>query len=114
MALHVERVGDVAVLMPRGMLKGGKETDELENSMRKLIYGDQKKILLDLAHVTHMSSMAIGVLAAAHSSATKRQVRFAVCNVEQRIESILVLIKLANILDVRDTRDDGLQALSAP
>lgn len=112
MALHLERIGDVAVLMPRGMLKGGKETDELENALRKLIYGDETKILLDLAQVTHMSSMAIGVLASAHSSATKRQVRFAVCNVEKRIKSILVLIKLANILDVYETRKDALQALA--
>ena len=69
MALRVERVGEVAVLMPQGMLKGGKETDEVENALRKLIYDDHNKILLDLAGVSHMSSMAIGVLASAHSSA---------------------------------------------
>ena len=49
MGLHVERVGDVAVVMPEGMLKGGKETDELQNALRKLIYDRQKKIILDLA-----------------------------------------------------------------
>ena len=111
MALRVERVDDVAVLAPEGMLKGGKETDELENALRKLIYDGQKKILLDLRRVSHMTSMAIGVLAAAHSSATTREINFAVCNVEERIESVLILVKLANILTVHDTREDGLAAM---
>jgi len=113
MALNVERVGDVAVLMPRGMLKGGKETDEVENALRKLIYDDQQRILLDLAHVSHMSSMAIGVLASAHASAAKRKVHLAVCNAEQRIESVLVLVKLTNILNLYDTREAALEALQA-
>jgi len=113
MGLRVERVGDVAVLMPEGMLKGGKETDELENTLRKLIYDDQKWILLDLARVSHMSSMAIGVLASAYSSAKKREVEFAVCNIEERIQSVLVLVKLSNILTVYDTREDALQAMKA-
>lgn len=111
MGLRVERNGDVAVLVPEGMLKGGKETDELETALRKLIYDEQKKILLDLGRVTHMSSIAIGVLASAHSSAKKRNIDFAVCSIEERINSVLVLVKLANILTVYETRDDALAAM---
>jgi anti-anti-sigma regulatory factor len=58
MGLHIERVGDIAVVEPRGMLKGGKETDELENGLRKLINDQQAKIVLDLGKTTHMSSPA--------------------------------------------------------
>lgn len=112
MALHIERVGDVAVLMPQGMLKGGKETDEVENALRKLIYDKQRKILLDLQRTTFMASMAIGVLASLHTSATNRNLFFAVCNIERRIESVLVLIKLMNILNVFDTRQDAMDAMA--
>ena len=81
MGLHVERVADVAVLVPEGMLKGGHETDDLEVMLRKLIYDKQKKILLDLGKTNFMSSRAIGVLAAAHTSAVNRDLHLFVCNI---------------------------------
>jgi len=112
MGLHIERVGNVAVLVPEGMLKGGKETEELENALRKLVYDKHKKILLDLSKTSFMSSRAIGVLAATHTSAVNRNLHFCVCNIERRIESVLVLIKLMNMLNVYDTREDALQALA--
>lgn len=111
MALSVERVGDVAVVKPKGMLKGGKETDEVENTLRKLIYGDEKKVLLNLSNVTFMSSMAIGVLAQAHSSAIKRDVRFGVCGVNERDLSVLVLVKLRNILNLFDDCNEAARSL---
>ena len=112
MGLHIERAGDVAILMPEGMLKGGKETDELETALRKLIYDKHKKILLDLGKTNFMSSRAIGILAAAHMSSVTRELHFCVCNIERRIESVLVLIKLMNMLTVFDTRAEALQALA--
>ena len=112
MGLHVERVGDVALLATDGMLKGGRETDELENALRKLVNDHHKKILLDLAKTTFMSSAAIGLLASVHTSAVNRDLHLFVCNVERRIESVLVLVKLMNILNVYDTRDDALQAFA--
>ena len=36
MSLDVRTVGDVTVLTPKGMLLGGKETDELQAKIREL------------------------------------------------------------------------------
>ena len=113
MGLHVERVGDVAVVMPEGMLKGGKETDELQNVLRKLIYDRQKKILLDLAKTSHMTSIAIGVLAGVHASAANKGLHFCTCNIESRIHNVLLQIKILNILTVYPSRQDALKALAA-
>jgi anti-anti-sigma factor len=112
MSLHVERIGDVAVVVPKGMLRGGKETDELQNVLRKLTYDQQKKILLDLGETTHMTSIAIGVLAGVHASAASKNLYFWVCNIEKRIESILVQVKLLNMLTVFPTREEALAAFA--
>lgn len=112
MGLHVERIGDVALVMPSGMLRGGKETDELQNILRKLTYDRQGKILLDLAKTSHMTSLAIGVLAGVHASAANKKLHFCVCNIEERIENVLVQIKLLNILNVYDSREEALAALA--
>lgn len=110
MSVHIERSGDVAIVMPKGMLRGAKETEELETDLRKLLYDDQQKILLDLAKTTHMSSTAIGVLASAHIRARKRNLRLHVCNIERRIENVLAIVKLTRVLNCFDTRKQAMDA----
>src|SRR5213593_2281599 len=111
-AVLTEKVGDVVVVIPEGILKGDKETSQLENELRRLIQGGQKKVILDLRHTTHLNSIAIGVLAGIHISAANRGVNFCVCNVEKRIENLLVIVRLINVLNVYDSRDDALASLA--
>jgi len=112
MALRSEKVGDVALLVPEGMLKGDRETTDLENQLRKLIQAGQKKILLDLRNTTHLNSVAIGVLAGVHTSAVNRKAAFFVCNVERRIHDTLVILMLVNVLNLFDTREEALAAFT--
>ena len=114
MGLDVERLGDVVVVIPEGMLKGGKETEELRNALRKLVDDGEKKILLDLARTSYMSSMPFGVLASVHRSAVSSDVQFCLCSVNERIQkvwsSILNLVKPP--LELYETRAEALHALS--
>ena len=113
MAVLTEKIGDVVVVIPEGMLKGDTETDLLQYELLRQLNGGQKKILLDLRNTTHLSSMAIGILARIHTSAATREAHFHVCNVERRIESTLAIVRLVNVLNVHATRDDALKVLAA-
>jgi anti-anti-sigma factor len=112
MAIRTDKVGDVVIVMPDGMLKGDKETQQLEHELRRLLELPQPKILLDLRNTTHMNSIAIGVVAGIHTSASNRGASFCVCNVERRITNVLTILKLVNVLSVFDTREDALAALA--
>jgi anti-anti-sigma factor len=112
MALRTEKVGDVVVVLPEGRLWGDKETTQLESELRRLMQANQKKILLDLRHVSAMNSVAIGVLAGVHASAASRNLAFFVCNIERRIHNVLTILKLINVLHVYDTREEALEALA--
>lgn len=110
MGLHIERIGDVAVVEPHGMLRGGKETDELENDLRKLIHDQHPKIVLDLGKTTMLSSPAIGILASVHTSCVNRGLQLHVCNIEKRIEHTLTIVKLVRVLYVFGTREEAIAA----
>ena len=114
MSLDVERLGDVVVVVPEGMLKGGKETDELRNALWKLVDGGEKKILLDLAKTSYMSSMPFGVLAAVHRSAVSNDSHLCICSVNDRIRKVWgsILVLVTPPLELYDTRADALEALS--
>ena len=114
MGLQVERVGDVVVVVPEGMLKGGSETDELRKTLRRLVDEGQKKILLDFAKTTHITSIAIGVLASMHASAASHGARLFVCNSNERIRNVWahIFALLKPTLTLHDTRENALQALT--
>ena len=112
MAIRTEKLGEVFIVVPEGMLKGDKETDQLDYELRRLVQGGQNKILLDLRNTTHLNSIAIGILAGIHTGAANRGLHFAVCNLERRIQNVLTILKLVNVLHVYDTREDAIAAFA--
>lgn len=112
MAIRTEKIDDVVIVLPDGMLKGDKETRQLEHELRRLLELPTNKILLDLRNTTHLNSIAIGVVAGVHASAANRGAAFFVCNVERRITNVLTILKLVNVLRVHDTREDAMAAFA--
>ena len=113
MAVSVERLGDVSVVVPQGSFFGGKETDELEKTFRDLQGKDNKKMVLDLGRVSHLNSIAIGLLVGAHTNYQKRGGRIVLANVDRRINNVFVVTKLSLVFEVANTREEALAALGA-
>ena len=112
MAIRVEHVGDVTVVTPEGIFKGGKETDELQTLLTKLIIEDGQSTLLDMSNVDLMSSVAIGVVIVTHTQAEERGVDFALCGIQRRIESVLqITSRFGPRLQVFEHREEALKAL---
>ena len=49
-------------------------------------------MVLDLGKVSHLNSIAIGILVGAHTNYQKRGGRIVLCNVDRRIENVFVVI----------------------
>lgn len=110
MALQTTEISGVVVVVPEGMLKGDTPTSELDAELLRQLDAGRKKLLLDLAHTTHLSSVAIGILASFHVSATSRGVHFGLCNVERRIQTTLNIVRLADVLNLYESRDEALES----
>ena len=113
MAVSVESLGDVSVVSPQGSFFGGKETDELEKTFQELQAKENKKMVLDLGRVSHLNSMAIGLLVGAHTNYQKRGGRIILANVDRRINNVFVVTKLSLVFEVANTREEALAALGA-
>lgn len=110
MSLHVEHQGDVAIVQPRGILKGDNETDELERVVRQLL-DSHTKILIDLDNVDHMTSIPIGVLVGLHVSAKNRHIPFYLCNMTHHIEDVIIIFRLAELFTIFDSTEEALRVL---
>ena len=109
MALDVRTVGDVTILTPKGMLLGGKETDELQSKIKDLAEAGNKKLLINLGQTTFMNSVSLGVLIAGHSNYAKREAKLKLCAVDKKIQNIFVVTKLALVFDVYDEEQEALR-----
>jgi len=108
MSLDVRTSGDVTILTPKGMLLGGKETDELQAKIKELGEAGNRKLLINLGQTTFMNSVSLGVLIAGHSSYLKREAQMKLCAVDKKIQNIFVVTKLSLVFDVYDTEAQAL------
>ena len=108
MSLDVKTAGDVTILTPKGMLLGGKETDELQGKIKELVEAGNKKLLINLGQTTFLNSVSLGVLIGAHSSYAKRGAEMKLCQVDKKIQNIFVVTKLSLVFDVYDTEAQAL------
>jgi anti-sigma B factor antagonist len=103
MSLEVRTSGDVTILAPKGMLLGGKETDELQAKIKELSEAGNRKLLINLGQTSFMNSVSLGVLIGGHSSYAKRDAQMKLCAVDKKIQNIFVVTKLSLVFDVHDT-----------
>ncbi len=101
----------MAIVIPEGMLTGDPQTDELESNLEELIQRGQKKILLNLARTTFMTSRAFGILIATQTSAKKQNITFYICGMQERVMKVIKIIRVIGWPKQFDTREEALKAL---
>ena len=110
MSLDVRTSSDVTVLTPKGMLLGGKETDELQGKIKELVEAGNKKLLINLGQTTFLNSVSLGVLIGAHSSYAKRGAEMKLCAVDKKIQNIFVVTKLSLVFDVFESCEEATKS----
>ena len=106
------REGNIVLLEPKGSLIGGKETDELKESLTKLLTDGHRKVVVDLGKVDYLNSTALGTLVSAHTSYSKQGAMIKLCNVNKNIKNIFVITKLTLVFDVLDSQMDAIASFA--
>ncbi len=114
MAIKVTKLseGNIVLLEPKGSLIGGNETDELKESLAKLLNDGHRKVLIDLGKVDYLNSTALGTLVSAHTSYSKQGGKIKLCNVNKNIKNIFVITKLTLVFDVLDSQLDAIASFA--
>src|SRR5262245_45829130 len=91
--------GPIAVGTPEGTLWGGDETSKLRETIDDLIQKGNMQLIINLGSVNHLNSTALGLLVSTHTNYAKRNGAVKLCNVEKRINNILVITKLSMVFE---------------
>jgi len=104
------QAGDVTILDLSGAVRMGQGSIALRESIRRLVDGDKKKILLNLAGVNYVDSSGIGELIANYTTLSKVGGQLKLLNLTDRIQNLLVITKLLTVFDVYEDEAEALNS----
>lgn len=108
MAVKEKTVGDVVVIVVKGKLMGGKETDEVHDKVKDLLEKDNKKLVIDLSSVKWMNSKGLGMLMACYTSCQNASAQLKIAGATEKVNSLLMITKLLSIFESFANADQAI------
>jgi len=93
-------VGDIHVLDCSGKLTLGDDTQVIRNTVRGILKGGGKKIVLNLADVPYIDSSGIGELVSTHTTVANGGGQLKLLNITKRIHESLSIMKLLFVFQI--------------
>ena len=115
MALKIEvgRTGGVAVVVCRGRIVFGPETTELSKTIRALLQ-ENPRVVLDLGAVQSIDSGGLGTLIGLVASARRSGGDLKLCHLSPKVDEVLRLTKLNEMVEVFPDEQAARRAFQRP
>lgn len=108
--ITTRRADSVVILDLAGQIRIGETNINLHNAVRELVDAGDKKVLLNMAGVTHIDSSGLGELVAGHATLEKNGGEMKLLGLNDRVTELMMITKL---LIVFDTFDDEQTAIAS-
>ena len=106
--ITTRRAGPVVILDLQGQIRLGETNINLHKSIHELVDGGDKKVLLNLANVTHIDSSGLGELVAGHATLEKNGGEMKLLNLNDRFTELMMITKLHTVFDVFDNEETAV------
>ena len=110
--MNVREVDGVGVVGLEGRVVLGEESNALREQVKSMLAAGQKKIVLNMDHVTYIDSAGLGTLVAAHHSARTQGASLKLSNLGSRFQEILQVTKLLTVFEVYDSEAAAVRSFS--
>jgi anti-sigma B factor antagonist len=94
--------GGVDVVDVSGKITLGEGSVAIRDTVRKLVEGGSKKIVLNLGNVTYIDSSGIGELVSAFTTVSNTGGELKLLNLTKRVQDLLQITKLYTVFAVFD------------
>lgn len=101
-------IRDVTVLELSGKLMGGQDAADFQELIKDLLGDDRSKIVVNLSGLSWINSTGLGILISGYTSIKNAGGVMKLANVAERIESILMITKLATVFESYPTEEEAL------
>jgi anti-anti-sigma factor len=114
MLVEFEFKGDICTLRLQGRFATGRDTGYLHTKSDELKNSGCSRVLVDLGKVDYIDSTGIGFLIGIYSSVLKMPSgRFALANLNRRVQEVMELTRLAEVIPIYPNETAALAALQS-
>jgi len=100
----------VWVVEVKGQLMGGPDTGELDEKLYAIIGKGNKKAVVDLAKCDWINSSGLSILIHHYKKFKSDDGELKLANLTNKVERILVIARLTEVFDVKDSVEEAKKA----
>lgn len=108
MKIETRTAGDVKILDCSGRITLGEGTMIIRNTVRDLLGGENRKIILNLAEVNYIDSSGIGELVSTYTTVTNGGGQLKLLNLTKKIQELMAITKLLTVFQVYGDEQSAL------
>ena len=114
MALQIveKQIEGVTVLDFVGRITLGDESNQLRTKNKEVLGKGKSQIVLDLAGVSSIDGVGLGMLVAGYTSAQNQGATLKLANLTKKFQELLSITKLVTIFDTYDSVDDAVKSFA--
>jgi anti-sigma B factor antagonist len=112
MKIETRTIGDIRILDCSGKITLGEGTMAVRNTVRDILKGGGKKIILNLADVNYIDSSGIGELVSTYTTVTSNGGQLKLLSLTKKIQELLAITKLLTVFQVFDSEQAALASFS--
>jgi anti-sigma B factor antagonist len=106
------KVGGVTVVDLSGRLVLGEATSAFRNTVKGLVEGGEKKILLNLSKLNYMDSSGIGALVGGYTTVSGAQGQVKLTGLNGKVHDLLRITKLLTVFEVIDDEAKAVRSFA--
>jgi len=100
--IHTREVEGVTIVDIAGRITLGEEIGSLRSTVHDLVSQGKKRIVLNLAEVTHIDSSGVGELVGSYATIRNQGGELKLTNLTKKISDLLQVTKLYTVFDIKD------------
>ena len=106
--VSTRRVGRVTVVAAAGRMTAGEAAAGFRETIRTLVSGGQKKVLVNLSEVSYMDSSGIGELVSGFTTLANHGGAMKLLKPNKRVQDLLLSTKLHTVFEVYENEQEAL------
>lgn len=110
--MSTRQVGDVTVIDAVGRITLGDGASTFRDTIRGLVGGGQKKLLLNLAEVSYIDSSGIGEMVSGFTTVTNQGGVVKLLGLNKRVKDLLQITKLYTVFEVFDDEAQAVRSFA--
>ncbi len=108
------RQDGVTVLDLHGNIRLGQGNIHLHQALRVLVENGEKRLLINLADVTHIDSSGLGELVAGYTTLQKNGGELKLLKLTERVKELMVITKLLTVFETFDDEQEAIASFGVP